>query len=209
MHVVATQRTGGNDVVRLRVVPFGAIAMAVILGDADDLIWPGGRIQRSADAAGALLDRWQEATGRPSTRVERMPGDADDPGRAVLLAALAAMAHAHDGDPEIDLSLDLIALSVVRHWARWLRGFAAASIPYLLTTFVRRRGHLTAIGDGRLQVSLNPMPHDVVLDASGSLADFALQWPWLPEQTGADAIAAHAAGSAAGRVRLIEFTVGS
>ena len=170
--IVVTQRPGGGDVVRLRVVPFGTTAMAMVLGDADDLMWPGGQIQRSAGASGALLDWWMEVTGMPAARVEQLPADADDPGRAVLLAALAGVAHAHGGDPEVDLPLDLIALTLVREWARWLRGFSAASVPYLLATFVRRPGRLIDGSGGRLRVSLDGLPHDIVLDVSGCLAAF-------------------------------------
>ena len=117
----------------------------------------------------------------------------DDPGLPFPPASLAAMAHAHRGDPEIDLPLDAIALIVLAHWARWLRGFGAASMPYLLATFVRRPGRLVATGDGTLRVSLNRLPHDVVLDVSGYLAPFEPMWPY--------------ADQAAARVRRIEFTM--
>ena len=205
---VLAQHPSGGGVLRLRAVPFGATAMAMILGDADDLMWPGGQLQGPGGASGALPEWWQEVTGEPAAQVEHVPGDADDPGRAVLLAGLAAMAHAHSGDPEIDLPLDLIALTVLRHWARWLRGFSAASVPYLLATFIRRPGRLIAADNGTLQVRLKRLPHDVVLDVSGCLAPFDLRWPWLP-QAGPDVTAASAAGPAAGQARRIDFTMGT
>ena len=117
----------------------------------------------------------------------------DDPGLSFPPASLAAMAHAHIGDPEIDLPLDLIALTALCHWARWLRGFGSAPVPYLLATFVRRPGRLIPVGEGTLRVTLNRLPHDVVLDVSGGLAPFELQWPW--------------ADHAASRVRRIEFAM--
>jgi hypothetical protein len=117
----------------------------------------------------------------------------DDPGLPVPPASLAAIGHAHEGDPEIDLALDLIALTVLGHWASWLRGFASASAPYLLTAFIRRPGRLAADGDGTLRVSLNRMPHDVVLDVSGCLAPFEPRWSW--------------ADQAAVQARRIEFTL--
>jgi hypothetical protein len=195
------QHSAADEIVRLRTVPFGATAMAAILGDADDLMWLGGQLQDPADAAGALAGRWQEVADERAFRVEHLPGDADDPGRAILLADLAAIAHAHDGEPENDLPLDLIALTVLRHWARWLRGFSTASVPYLLSTFVRRPGGLTPADDGTLHVSLSRLPHDIVLEVSGCLDSFELQWPWELEEAGVTA------GHPAGLVRRVEFTM--
>ena len=205
---VLAQHPGGTGAMRLRAVPFGDAAMAMVLGDADDLMWPGGRVRGPAGAAGELLDWWHEVTGDPAARVDSVPPDADDPGRPVLLAALAAVAHAHDGDPETDLALDLIALIVLRHWARWLRGFAAASVPYLLETFVRRPGRLVAAGDGRLEITLDRQAHNVVLDMSGSLAAFDLTWAWRPVPAGPDPAPAPADSLATGRIRRIEFGTG-
>ncbi len=206
---VLAQHPGGTGAMRLRAIPFGDAAMALVLGDADDLMWPGGRVRGPAGSAGELLDWWHEVTGDPAAPVDSMPGDADDPGRPILLAALAAVAHGHDGDPETDLALDLIALIVVRHWARWLRGFAAASVPYLLETFVRRPGRLVAAGDDRLEITLDRQAHDVVLDMSGSLAAFDLTWAWRPVPAGPDAALARADSLATGRIRRIEFSAGS
>jgi hypothetical protein len=189
--VAVTQRPVTREVLRSRAVPFGATAMAVILGDADDLMWLGGQRQDPARPADPALPWWQEVTGGPAPRTESLAGDADDPGRALLLADLATMAHAHAGDPEIDLPLDLIALAVLRHWAWWLRGFSTASIPCLLATFIRRPGRLTT-DDGTVHVGLSRRPHDVVLDVSGCLDSVELQWPWGP-----------------GRVRRVEFTMGA
>jgi len=195
------QQSGADEIIRLRTVPFGGTAMAAILGDAEDRMWLGGQLHNPADAAGTFVRRWQEVMDEPDCRVEHLPGDADDPGRAILLASLAAMAHAHDGTPEADLPLDLIALAVLRHWARWLRGFSTASVPYLLSTFVRRPGRLAAADDGTLRVTLSRLPHDIVLEISGCLDSFELQWPWIPGQAAVDA--RHPAGF----VRRVEFTV--
>ena len=199
--LAVAQQSGADEIVRLRAVPFGGTAMAAILGDADDLMWLGGQLQNSADAANTLVERWREVADEPAFRVEHPPGDADDPGRAILLADLAAMAHAHDDEPEADLPLDLIALTVLRHWARWLRGFSTASVPYLLSTFVRRPGRLAAADDGTLRVSLSRLPHDIVLETSGCLDSFELRWPWVPGQ------GAVAACHPPGLVRQVEFTM--
>ena len=116
-----------------------------------------------------------------------------DPGLPVPPATVAAIAHAHDGNPEIDLPLDLIALTVLGHWARWLPGFGTASVPFILSAFVRRQGRLTDVGDGTLHVVLYRLPHDAVLEVSGCLAPFEPRWPWTDQ--------------AAARVRRIEFAV--
>jgi hypothetical protein len=195
IRIALTHRQAAREVVRLRSVPFGATAMALILGDVDDLTWLGGQRQDPASPTGPMPPWWHEVTGGPSPQVEYLAGDADDPGRALLLADLASMAHAHGGDPDIDLPLDLIALTVLRHWARWLRGFGTASVPFLLATFIRRPGRLIAADDGTARVSLSRLPHDVVLEVSGYLDPFDLWWPWGTER--------------AGRVRRVEFTVGA
>jgi hypothetical protein len=116
-----------------------------------------------------------------------------DPSLPVSPASLTALTHAHDGDPEIDLPLDLVALTVLGHWARWLRGFDTASVPFILSAFVRRPGRLTDVGDGTLHVVLDRLPHDAVLEVSGCLAPFEPRWPWTDQ--------------AAAQVRRIEFAV--
>ena len=77
---VLAQRPGGTGAMRLHAIPFGDAAMAVVLGDADDLMWPGGRVRGPAATAG-LLDWWREVTGDPAVPVDSVPPDADDPGR--------------------------------------------------------------------------------------------------------------------------------
>lgn len=177
--------------------------------------WAGPEV-RPGDVAAALRPVAGAADPRPGS----LPADAwprlqaevarisaaqggDDPDGTLPQASLAAMEHAHSSDPEADLPLDLIANTVLRHWARWLRGFGTASVPYLLTTFVRRPGRLITVDAGTLRVSLNRLPHDVVLDVSGYLAPAELRWPWLPE----DVMAASAADRAATQIRRIEFTL--
>ena len=177
--------------------------------------WAGPEV-RPGDVAAALRPIAGAAGPRPGS----LPADAwprlqadvarisaaqggDDPDGTLPQASLAAMEHAHSSDPEADLPLDLIAITVLRHWARWLRGFGTASVPYLLTTFVRRPGRLITVDAGTLRVSLNRLPHNVVLDVSGYLAPAELRWPWLP----GDVMAASAADRAAAQIRRIEFTL--
>jgi hypothetical protein len=202
---LVAQHRIATDVVRVRDVPFGDGARALIVGGTDDLMWPAGQVRRTG-ASGALLQWWREATCEPTARLERLSAGTDDPGRTLLLASLAAVQHAHTGDSGVDLPLDLIALTVVREWARWLRGFSGASAPYLLTAFLRRPGRLIGPGAGVLGVHLDHLPHDVILDISGCLAAFEPVWQWTPQPGGS---AARAPGLAAGGLRRIEFTVGA
>lgn len=142
---------------------------------------PGSRPADTWTALQAEVARTAAAQGGP------------DPSLPVSPASLAALTHAHDGDPEIDLPLDLIAFMVLGHWARWLRGFDTASVQFILSAFVRRPGRLTDVGDGTLHVVLDRLPHDAVLEVSGCLAPFEPRWPWTDQ--------------AAARVRRIEFAV--
>ena len=63
-----------------------------------------------------------------------------------------------------------MAGSLVRLWARWLRGFSAASVPYLLDELVRRPGLVRRDGTG-VHVELDPRPLDVVLEIAGYIGD--------------------------------------
>lgn len=78
---------------------------------------------------------------------------------------------------EPDLFILLTAAVLLRCWARWLRGFSASSVPYLLEHFIRRPGHLEHKADV-LRVVLEPRPMDVVLEISGYL-DQLPEVPWL------------------------------
>jgi hypothetical protein len=164
------QRAAELDRVRLRRVPFGRSSTALIAGDPADRIWVAGEIDAGDAPVERLLARWKGATGqRPVS--ELMVPDRADAGRDALLEALATLAHGHSGTPAVDLALDIAAMVILRVWARWLRGFGAASIPYLLRTFIRRPGDLIVDGDV-LVVRLRPRPHDVALQVAGYLAPF-------------------------------------
>jgi hypothetical protein len=176
--------------------------------------WAGPDV-RAEDLADALrpvtgpVGLWREPPPADACRglqeeVARiaMAQGGDDPGRAIPQADLTALAHGHNGDPQAELALDLIALTVLRAWAQWLRGFSTASVPFLLATFVRRPGRVSAVDDGTLRVSLDSLAHDIVLEVSGCMAPFELRWPWRPVSA-----TAAVADRPVRPVRRVEFTV--
>lgn len=104
---------------------------------------------------------WETATGirprmvdGPSGRAERHTRDLE----AVEAGAL--------GIPAVDLSIAMVALNLLHHWARWLRGFDGSSTDYLLSNLVRRAGWVVCAED-RIQVVLRPMPLDLTLRMAG------------------------------------------
>jgi hypothetical protein len=189
--------------VRLRAIPTDALHLhRVDTGGAGALVaaagtppWCvfGGVLAGSVtprSLVSAWLARWQEETGE-------LPGSvACDPGlvREVRAAAggvrvvavdgepvratLRALEHGRVGRPGADLTLALAAVQLARLWARWLRGFSAASLPYLLASLIRRPGRVF-IGDDELVVELQPRPLDVVLELAGYLAPLEQPLPVL------------------------------
>ncbi|MFF0097535.1 hypothetical protein ACFYSF_47735 [Streptomyces canus] len=115
------------------------------------------------DAAGRVLppapDRFGELGHQPAPDVE------DSGQRAAVAEALSVI----DCGPPYDLALDLLAVACVHSWARWLPGFATASVPFLLRTVVRRPARV-AIDEAAITVHLPARPHDIVLDLAGYLA---------------------------------------
>jgi hypothetical protein len=76
-----------------------------------------------------------------------------------------------------DLTLSLMAIALLRAWARWLRRFSGSSVPYLLDNFIRRPGRLL-YEDDSVVVELAPRPLDIVLEMAGYFADLE-DVPWL------------------------------
>lgn len=97
--------------------------------------------------------------------------------RGRLLGALRHLDAGRLGLPEADLTLGLTAVALLRLWARWLRGFSASTVPYLLDRLIRRGGRIVDAGEVR-EVRLDPAPLDPVLQMSGYTAD--LQRPGEP-----------------------------
>jgi hypothetical protein len=97
--------------------------------------------------------------------------------RSALLAALGSIDAGRLGVPSTDLAIGLMSIALLRAWARWLRQFADASVPYLLETFVRRPGRLT-VGEDSILVEMEPRPLDIIVDMAG-YTDELSQVPWL------------------------------
>jgi hypothetical protein len=106
------------------------------------------------------------------------PAAAHSAGRAALGAALAMLDVERLGTSDARLTAALAAAALLRLWARWLPGFAASSVPYLIEGMVRRPGRL-AVDAAGIQVELEPRPLDVVLRMAGYLADLE-HVSWLP-----------------------------
>jgi len=193
---LAAQGVLGDGDLNLHLLPAGRGRMAVIAGTPTGL-WPLGRIIREPGELPAILAGWLRAweaeTGlRPSVRCgtplagtlrARLPCEllapddtvaatAHQSGRSAFLRAHRAMRWGRTGRTGSDLLVELVAGSVVRLWARWLRGFSAASVPYLLDEFVRRPGSVRQEGSG-VHVELDPRPLDVVLEIAGYTDDIS------------------------------------
>jgi hypothetical protein len=79
--------------------------------------------------------------------------------------------------PDADLTLALTAIAVLRVWARWLRQFAASSIPYILDNFIRRPGRVY-VGAHEITVDMEPRPLDIAIEVAGYSARLE-RVPWL------------------------------
>ena len=146
----------------------------LVAGDASAGLWPLGRIVGGSDIPGVLsewADLVEEASGvRP--RWDRI----DEPPESWTAATEALGRRACDR-PDVELTLTLAAIAVVRGWGRWLGRFAGSSTPYLLASFLRRPG-LVRAGRGGIEVEYEPRPLDVVLGLAGYGATIEAV-PWL------------------------------
>ncbi|SHF56007.1 hypothetical protein [Streptoalloteichus hindustanus] len=89
----------------------------------------------------------------------------------------AALAEGRLGRFEADRTLGVLAVAVVRAWARWLGRFAGSSVPYLVAHFARRPGRVR-LSERELVVELAPGPLDVVVRLAGYDAPLTTV-PWL------------------------------
>lgn len=140
-------------------VPFDDDALATVVVDREGRLLPLGslagqtRLEELVEEAGLILDAEL--------------ADADV--RCSVTGTLASVSGGAggSGDRPSELLLDLLAASSVQAWARWLRGFSTASVPFLLATCVRHQAWVT-VDSSTVTVLLAPQSHDVVL----RLADY-------------------------------------
>lgn len=156
----------------------------LIAGDGAGQLWLFASAFRSDEHArqltGLWTDTWEEITGQRPVVVgdeARAESGADyAQNRERLTAMLGLVSGPITHNPAWDLTLALTANTLFRLWARWLRGFAQSSVPYLLDRFLRRPGSIYQV-DRKFIVELEPRPLDVVLTLSDYLAP--LRVPWL------------------------------
>lgn len=113
-----------------------------------------------------LRDDWSAV---PADAAERWAADVRD--ALAVTGDTTAVPGGELGLPDADRAIGAVAGGLLRHWARWLRGFDTATSRYLLTTFVRRPGRLRPDG-ADLVIELEPRPLDPVLALAGYLDDF-------------------------------------
>ncbi len=199
LRALASQRLLQPDVLQLYRLEHGNDTL-LVGGDESGKLWPLGHvIQAGEDEARIVsdwLEAWRQVTGRQPVLIagpemyvssetrglqvthsdaEKEIGAAYLAGRERLLATLDALEAATLGHVAWDLTMALSANALLRLWARWLRGFADSSVPYLLSQLIRREGRIYE-DRGNIVVEMEPRPLDLVLDLSGYLASLRLSW---------------------------------
>jgi hypothetical protein len=195
--VLAGQRLAGGGALHLHRLPAGDGRFVLVGGDARGLVWPFACLLDGPQPVSQWADAWACALGlspeppvaEPACvedlallgvpAVPPPPGEAEAHARAgqALRAALAALEPGRLGLPEADWALALLAVAVLRAWARWLPRFAEAGVPYLLDNLVRRPGTLR-LGADSIEVELEPAPLDVVAEMAGYMAEIE-KCDWL------------------------------
>ncbi len=193
---LAGQGMLGDEHLHLHLLAAGRERMAVVVGTAAGL-WPLGRLlNATAELPGIVaewLTAWEAETGlRPSIHCDPalaaplsacLPDALVVPGqdgngesashrsnRSAFLRMHRALRWGRTGRPGPDLLVELMAGGLVRLWARWLRAFSTASVPYLLDELVRRPGLIRRDGTG-IHVELDPRPLDIVLEIANYIGD--------------------------------------
>ncbi|MGD9081599.1 MAG: hypothetical protein PVG96_19795, partial [Desulfobacterales bacterium] len=96
--------------------------------------------------------------------------------REALVAALKVLNNKSFEIADVDLTMALTAIAILRVWARWLKQFSGSSVAYLLTNFIRRPGRIYN-GESSILVEMDSKPVDIVLEMTGYTAKMdRLSW---------------------------------
>jgi hypothetical protein len=153
--------------------PDGIIRL--VAGDPAAGLWPLGRVIVDEADVPSVIAGWSalvDATLGSSpiwTVADEAPGS--------WTAAVASIEQDLSIRPDVDLTLTLAAVAVIRAWARWLGRFSGSSVGYVLANFLRRPGRIR-VDDASIEVEYEPRPLDVVLEMAGYRAAIDAV-PWL------------------------------
>ena len=160
LRVLTGQRLIAGDRLHIYALRAEEGGPAWVAGDEEGLLWPLGTV---SDESAASLKR--AAPGGMAFITDDPTGRHSDGCRA-LLAALSALDAAGLDLPATDLAMALLAVSVLRAWARWLPRFSQSSVPYLLENFIRRGGRVS-VDANRIDIEMAPAPMDVIIEMAG------------------------------------------
>lgn len=133
---------------------------------------PGaGEAQIGEDASSGVLVMGQVTGAGETVAVEENARFA-----AGIRETFRALSAGDTGQPQVDVTLRLMAAALLKTWARWLRQFQSSSIPYLLDNFIRREGRIT-VSDDDIVIEMEARPLDVVLELAGYFGDLdRVEW---------------------------------
>lgn len=139
---------------------FGETPKALVVDEclAEELDWQSFGLDVSA-AAEPPFENTQNETANTHYEI-----------RQDLVKSLSSLYHGLLHNPEAEFSMALVAIAVLRTWARWLRQFAGSSVPYLLDSFIRRPGQIN-FNNGALIARMESRPLDIVLEMAGYTAE--------------------------------------
>ncbi len=170
LRMLAAHRLMDGSEMRIARVPCGAGTARVASCGRPDL-WPLAALDGDNTADLDWRECWRDATGNDPMI---LPASEPPPGWDAFAGGALGLL-------EADLAIAAIANSVLRLWARWLRGFDGASAGYLLSKLVRRPGRVWAADRG-ITVRLARGELDLVLDMAGYTRDLAPLSSLLPRK---------------------------
>lgn len=155
-------------------------AITLVGGDEAVGVWPFGQSLVSGMHEADVEAVWRADCG---AIVGTLPAStpASAAGTETLEAALASLALGRLGQPDFDLTVGLLAIAILRLWARWLGRFSDSSPAFLLERFIRRPGQIR-VAENAITVYLAPGPLDMVLRMAGYF-DPLSGVPWLGGRT--------------------------